>query len=136
MAGDAAGHDHHLDRKQPGDHRTDRQVAGEPLTQRGEVHVEHHHDEQEQHGDGADVDDHQQHGEELGPEQHEQSGGREEGEDQEQHRVHGIPRGNHRQTRTERGRSEQVEGDGLQHHGLVVRSPRVGFGGVLGDQGG
>jgi hypothetical protein len=56
--------------------------------QLGEIDVEHHHDEQEQHRDRADIDDDQDHRQELGAQQHEQAGGVEEGQDQEQHRMH------------------------------------------------
>ena len=59
-----------------------------PCAQLGEIDVEHHHHEQEQHRDRADIDDDQDHRQELGAEQHEQAGGVEEGEDQEQHRMH------------------------------------------------
>ena len=37
-----------------------------PCLQFGEIDVEHHHDEQEQHGDRADIDHDQDHGEEFG----------------------------------------------------------------------
>jgi hypothetical protein len=70
----------------------DRQVAGEALAQADEVDVQHHDDEQEQHRHRADVDDDQQHGQELRAQQDEQAGRREEGEDQEEHAVHGILR--------------------------------------------
>ncbi len=63
----------------------------EALRQRREVHVQHHHDEQEQHRDGAHIDDHQQHRQELRP-----TSGRsrpaavKNAEDQAEHRVHGL----------------------------------------------
>ena len=65
-----------------------RQIVENALAQFGEVDVEHHDDEQEQHRDRADIDDDQDHRQELGAEQDEQAGGVDEGEDQEQHRVH------------------------------------------------
>ena len=68
----------------------ERRVLDEAGAQLREVDVEHHDDEQEQHGHRADVDDHQDHGQELGAEQHEQPRRVEEGEDQEQHRVHRV----------------------------------------------
>jgi hypothetical protein len=62
-----------------------------------EVDVEHHHHEQEQHRHRAHIDDHQDHREEFGPQQDEKPGCVEERQDQEQHRVHRIARGNHHQ---------------------------------------
>ena len=56
----------------------------------GEIDIEHHHHEQEQHQHRADIDHDQDHRQELGAEQHEQPGGVEEGENQKQHRMHGI----------------------------------------------
>ena len=54
----------------------DRQVVEEALAQLGEVDVEHHDHEQEQHGDRADIDDDQDHRQEFGAHQHEQAGRR------------------------------------------------------------
>ena len=79
-------------RKITPDQRADRQVLQEALAQLGEIDVEHHHDEQEQHRDRADIDDDQDHRQELGAEQQEQPGRVEEGEDQEQHRMHRVAR--------------------------------------------
>ena len=79
-------------RKMPPITDADRQVLDEALAQLGEVDVEHHDDEQEQHRDRADIDDDQDHRQELGAHQHEQAGGVDEGQDQVQHRVHGIAR--------------------------------------------
>jgi hypothetical protein len=64
--------------------KAERHIAQEALLQFDEIHVEHHHDEQEQHRDRADVNDHQQHREEFGAEQDEQARRVEEGKDQEQ----------------------------------------------------
>ena len=58
------------------------------LAQLREIDVEHHDDEQEQHRDRADINDDQDHREKFGAHQHEQPGGVDEGEDQEQHRMH------------------------------------------------
>ena len=52
----------------------DRRILDEASAQLGEIHVEHHDDEQEQHRHRADVDDDQQHRQELGAEQNEQPG--------------------------------------------------------------
>ena len=64
----------------------ERRVLDKAAAQLGEVHVEHHDDEQEQHRHRADVDDDQDHRQELGAEQHEQPRRVEEREDEEQHR--------------------------------------------------
>ena len=92
--GDGEGDEDHFRRQAEGDQPAERQVAREALPQLGEVDVEHHHDEEEQHGYGADVDHHQQHRQELRAHQHEEARRREEGEDQEQHRVHRVARRN------------------------------------------
>ena len=89
--GDPGAHDQdQLDEKQQTDGGADRQIFEEARLEHGEVDIEHHHHEQEQHQHGADIDHDQNHRQELGAEQHEQAGGVEEGEDQEQHRVHGV----------------------------------------------
>ena len=62
------------------DQKPKRQITGASLAQLGEVDVEHHHDEQEEHGDRADIDDDQDHGQELSAQQHEKAGGVEEGQ--------------------------------------------------------
>ena len=87
----------------------DRQVVEEALAELDEIDVEHHHHEQEEHRDRADIDDDQDHRQELGAEQHEQAGGVDEGEDQEQHRVHGIARADHhhRRRRSSRRRRDR-----------------------------
>jgi hypothetical protein len=79
-------------RSTPGEDQAGHQIAGETGTHPREIHVEHHHDEQEQHGNRADVDDDQQEGEELGPDQQEQAGRVEESQDQPQHAVHRVSR--------------------------------------------
>ena len=97
--------------------------------QLGEIHIQHHHHEQEQHGDGADIDHHQQHRQELGAQEHEQPGGGEEGQDQEQHAVHGIALRDHERGRGHGDHAQHVEGDGLDAHGawrlLAARGRRV-----------
>src|SRR5690606_23418775 len=57
-------HDHRYQQDAGHDGR-DRQVGRIPFAEADEVDVQHHHDEEEQHRDGADVDDHQQHRQEL-----------------------------------------------------------------------
>ena len=48
-------------------------IGKKALLQLGEIDIEHHHDEQEEHRDRADIDDHQQHRQKLGAQQHEQA---------------------------------------------------------------
>ena len=67
----------------------------EARPQLGEVDVEHHDDEQEQHRDRADVDDDQQHRDELGADDQHQPGRVEEGQDQPEHAVHRVAREDH-----------------------------------------
>ena len=74
----------------------DLRVLDETGFQFGEIDVEHHHDEEEQHGHRADIDDDEQHREELGVEQDEKSSGVEECQDEEQHGVDGVLRQNDR----------------------------------------
>ena len=94
------------------DQRAERQIAHETGAQLGEIDVEHHHDEQEQHRDRADIDDDEQHRDELGPDQHHQPRRVEEGEDQPQHDVHRVARENHHRARTAMTtRGEQVKGE-------------------------
>ncbi len=71
----------------------ERQVlAHEARPQLGEVDVEHHDDEQEQHRDRADIDDDQQHRDELGADEQHQTRRVEEREDEPEHAVHRIAR--------------------------------------------
>ena len=62
----AADHEQEFDQQDGADQHADRQVIEEALAQLGKIDVEHHHDEQEQHGYGADIDHDEDHGEELG----------------------------------------------------------------------
>jgi hypothetical protein len=52
---------------------TRRQAGKGNPGQLDEVDIEHHHHEQEQHRDGADIDNHQQHREEFRPDQDEKA---------------------------------------------------------------
>jgi hypothetical protein len=56
-----------------------------------EVDVEHHHDKEKQHCNGADIDNNENHRQELGAQKHKEGCSVEEGQDQEQDRVHGVP---------------------------------------------
>ena len=105
----AADHQQQLDQHHRPDERADRQVAEEALPQLGEIHVEHHHDEQEQHRDRADIDDDQDHRQELGAEQHEQPRRVDEGEDQVQHRMHRVFRRDDHEGRRDANPGEEVE---------------------------
>ena len=67
-------------------------VVEEAFLQLHHVDVEHHDDEQEEHGHGADIDDDQDHRDEFRADQHEQRGRVEEGQDQEQHRIDRVAR--------------------------------------------
>ena len=75
---------HQLHKQNQADQQTDRQICERTLAQLGEIDVEHHDDEQEQHRHRADIDDDQDHRQELGAQQHEQPGRVEKGQDQEQ----------------------------------------------------
>ena len=70
----------------------ERQIAREALAQLLDVDVEHHDDEQEQHHDGADVDEHEREREELGLDEQPQQRALHEREHEEQRRVHGVAR--------------------------------------------
>ena len=88
----------------------------EALAERREVHVEHHDDEKEEHRDRAHIDDHQDHRQELGPHQQEQARRIDEGQDEEEHRLHGIAGGNHHEAGGDRDGREQVEEGGGNRH--------------------
>jgi hypothetical protein len=107
--GVAAEHDDQLRRQDQPDQRADRRILQGAALQFGEIDVEHHDDEQEQNHHRADIDDEQDHRQELGPGQHEQAGGVEEGQDQEQHRMHGVARRNDHERRRHRDKGEEVE---------------------------
>ncbi len=111
----AAQHDRKFDEQHRADRRADRQIALEAAAQLLEVDVQHHHDEQEQHRDGADINDDQDHRQELGAGDQEQRGGVEERQDQEQHRMHRIARTDHHRGRDQQDRREDVEEDGDDH---------------------
>ena len=74
---------HQLGQHDAADEQTDGRVLDEAGFQLGEIDVQHHDDEQEQHGHRADVDDDEDHRQELGAQQHEEPGRVEEGEDQD-----------------------------------------------------
>ena len=55
------------------DQGADREVAHKAAAQFGKIDIEHHHDEEKQHRDRADIDDDEDHRQELGADQDEQS---------------------------------------------------------------
>ena len=114
-------------RKYRTDHQADRQILAETLAQFGEVDVEHHDHEQEQHRDRADIDHDQDHRQEFGAHQHEQAGRVDEGQDQEQHGVHGIARHNHHHGRRDADAGEQIEEQRGKDHALTSPVRRVEF---------
>src|SRR5207247_7080324 len=91
------------------DQRADRRVLQGAALQRGEIDVEHHDHEQEEHGDRADIDDQQDHRQELGAGQHEQARRVDEGEDQEQHGMHGVAGRDHHEGGGHGDKGEEVE---------------------------
>jgi hypothetical protein len=95
------------------DDRADRRIAQRAAPERREVDVEHHHDEEEEHGHGADIDDQQDHRQELGAGEQEQSRRVDEGEDQIEHRMHGVAGRNDHEGRRHRYQGEQMEEDRL-----------------------
>ncbi len=96
------------------DERADRQVLQEALLQLGEVDVEHHDDEEEEHGDGADIDDDQDHRQEFCAQQQEEARRVDEGEDEEQDRVHRVARGDHHERGCDHDAREEIE-KGCRH---------------------
>ena len=127
-----AQHQHQLGQQDEADERAERRILDEAGAQLGEVDVEHHDDEQEQHRHRADVDHHQDHGQELGAQQHEQARRIEEGEDQEQHRVHGVPGRDHHEARGHRDGGEQIEEAGARSwRPTIARSPPAAGGSSL-----
>ncbi len=79
-----------LDDDDQRDRDAERQVAREALAELLDVDVEHHHDEQEQHHDCADIDEHEHDREELRLDQQPERGALHEREHEEQHRMHGV----------------------------------------------
>ena len=79
-----------LGKENAADQHADRQILQRALLELGEIDVEHHHHEQEQHGDRADINHDQDHRQEFGAHHHEQPGRVDEGEDEIEHRMHGI----------------------------------------------
>ncbi len=111
---EARGHQQ-LARQRGGDDEARREVGGEAFAQFGEVDVDGHEHEQEHDGDGADVNHDDEQAEELGIEQQEHGCGVEEGENQAQHAVHGVARGDDRPCPEQQTECEEVEEDVGEH---------------------
>src|ERR1700722_16767903 len=62
----AAEHQGQFDEQYRPHSRADREIALKSPAEFGKVHVQHHHHEKKQYGDGADVDNEQDHRQELG----------------------------------------------------------------------
>src|SRR5258706_8236023 len=107
---DREAHDHdELGQQDAADQGPQGSVLDEACLEGGKVDVQHHDDEQEQHGHRTDVDDDEQHGEEFSAEQQEQTGGVEIGEDQKQHGMNRVPGQDHHRRRENGERCKQVE---------------------------
>ncbi len=81
-----------------------------------DVDVQHHHHEQEQHHHGAQVHQHERDGQELGLQQQPDGGGLREREDQVEHRMHGVARGDDPEGRIQQHDREQIEETSLGVH--------------------
>ena len=106
------------------DQRAERRIPREALAQLRDVDVEHHHDEEPQHHDRADVDDDQRHGEKLRLEQQPDHGAVEERGDQEQRAVHRIARRDDAERGRDQDRAEGVEEDVDDHAGCRLVDQR------------
>ena len=108
---DRPGTDHQqeLSEEYAADQHADRQILQRALLELGEIDVEHHHHEQEQHGDRADVDHDQDHGEEFGAQQHEQPRRVDEGEDEIEHGMHRVPRRDHHEGARHADAGKEIE---------------------------
>src|SRR6202000_490442 len=116
-----------LEHEDAADHEADRKVLDETFPQLGEIDVEHHDHEQEQDRDRADIDDDQEHRQEFRPHQHEQAGGVDEGEDQIQHRMHGITRHDHHHGGCDAYGGKQIKEKRRKDHTLTSPVRRVEF---------
>jgi hypothetical protein len=86
-------HPHHatdFKHHQRGNQQTERRITSEALAHLRQVHVQHHHNEQEQHHDRADIDQHQHDGEKLRFQQQPQYGAIEESKYQKQCGVYRV----------------------------------------------
>src|SRR5262249_18372023 len=118
-------HQHELDEKNAAEKGADRQGLYKPLSQLGENDVEHHHHEQEQHQNRADKDDDEGHRQEIPPKEEEQRGRVDEGENEEQHRMHGIPRSNNHDGGGDAHAGKQVEKQRGEDHSAASPIRRI-----------
>ena len=112
----SAEHHDQFGKQDDPDQRPDRCVFEHAGAQFGEVDVEHHHHEQEEHRHGADIDDEQDHRQEFRTGQQEQPRCVEEGEDEEQHRVHRVARRDHHEGGCHGDKGEDIEKQSLETH--------------------
>ena len=80
-----------------------------------DLDVEHHDDEQEQHHDGADVDEHEHDRQELSLEEQPDGGTCDEAQHQEKHRVHRVLGDDHRERGSDQHRCKNIKEDFDQH---------------------
>ena len=85
----------------------ERPVARELLAKLLGVDVEHHDHEQEQHHDGAHVDEHQHDPQEFGIEHQPDDGAVEEAQHQKQRAMHGVAREDHAERRADQHRARR-----------------------------
>src|SRR6266516_2432850 len=114
--GPADQNQNQFDQKNRAEKSADRQVLSKALTQLGEINIEHHHYEQEQYQDGADIDDDKNHRQEFRAEKNEQRGRVDERENEKEYRVHGIPSRNHHDRGGDAHASKQVEEQRWKEH--------------------
>src|SRR5215831_7901601 len=118
-------HQHQLDEKNAAEKGADRQVLHEPLSQLGEIDVEHHHHEQEQHQYLADIDFYEYHRQFLRAQENEHGRRVDEGVNEEQHRMHGIPRRNDHDGGGDAHAGKQVEKQRGEDHSTASPVRRI-----------
>ena len=117
-----ADHQQQLGEENAADQHADRQILQRALLELGEIDVEHHHHEQEQHGDGADIDHDQDHGQEFGAQHHEQPGRVDEGEDEIEHGMHRVLRGDHHEGARHANAGKEIEEQRSDDHHLTLKN--------------
>ena len=112
-----------LDQDHEAERSADRQILQKSLLQFGEIDIEHHDDEEEQDRDRADIDDDEDHRQKFRAEQDEQPRGVEKGEDQKEHRVNRIARGDHHEGGADHHRREQIEEQCSDYSSMTLVHP-------------
>src|SRR5258708_5025099 len=110
-------HQHQLDEKNGAEKGANRQVLYESLSQLGEIDIEHHH--------RAEIDDDKEHRQEFRSQQNEQRSRVDEGEDEEQDRMHRIPGGDDHDSGGDAHAGKQVEEEGGEDHPSVSPVRRI-----------